>query len=78
MKSIIGIIICILSIVIALWLGVWFMFIGGIVQVIKSVTADPINALGIACGIARFLGASIVGWFSVIIGWSIGASLIDA
>jgi hypothetical protein len=43
------------------YLGIWVMLIGGIVQVIDSAKAMPTDALGVAIGVVRVLGAGVVG-----------------
>lgn len=76
MKNVLGIIVCISSIFIGLYLGVWLCFIGGIVQIIESFKMNPINTLGLVIGIVRFLSASIVGWFSLLITFAIGQTIL--
>lgn len=66
-----------LGIVLGLYLGVWFMFIGGIVQIVKSVTPE-LYPLGLAIGIFRFLGASFVGWMSFGILFGIGKAIFES
>lgn len=51
MKKIISILIIIASILLGIYLGVWVMFIGGIVQIVNSI--NPLEAWGIACGICK-------------------------
>ena len=46
MKKIIGILIAIAGIALGIYVGVWLMFIGGIVQIVNSI--NPVNGLGIA------------------------------
>lgn len=53
MKKVIGILIAIVGIALGIYVGVWLMFVGGIVQIINSI--NPINGLGIALGIARII-----------------------
>ena len=48
MKKIIGILIAIAGIALGIYVGVWLMFIGGIVQIVNSI--NPLNGLGIALG----------------------------
>ena len=65
------------SVVLGLYLGVWVMFIGGIVQIITSVT-PVVVPLGIAVGIVRFLGASFVGWLSFVVLWGLGVAILES
>lgn len=54
----------VMGILLGLYLGIWVMFIGGIVQLIESIKSVPVSALGIACGIARIVFCAVVGWAS--------------
>lgn len=38
-----------------LYLGIWTMFIGGIIGIIEAAKMDPINSLMIATGIAKVI-----------------------
>lgn len=49
-----GVVIVIFGVLAAIWLGAWVFFIGGIVQVIQSIKADPVSGWGILVGIIRF------------------------
>ena len=46
-----------------LYVGVWWAFIGGIVEFIEAVKATPVESKGIAIGIAKVLFAGPIGWF---------------
>ena len=59
MKNIISFIILILFIILAFYLGLWVMLIGGIVQIANSI--NPIDTLGISLGIFRIIFSSFVG-----------------
>jgi hypothetical protein len=59
-----GIALMVLSVFIGLYVGVWVMFIGGIVQVINTLQIHPVQAMGIAVGIFRIMGAAVVGFIS--------------
>ena len=73
MKKIIGILIAIVGIALGIYVGVWLMFVGGIVQIVNSI--NPINGLGIALGIARIVYCEVGGliaWLGIVIGSAIG------
>lgn len=59
MKKIIGILITIVGIALGIYVGVWLMFVGGIVQIVNSI--NPLNGLGIALGIARIIFCEVGG-----------------
>jgi len=63
MRTYIGIAIGVLGLILALYLGIWVLFIGGIVQVINAVKGD-VNALSIALGLLRMMSAFAVGFFT--------------
>ena len=73
MKKIIGILIAIVGIALGIYVGVWLMFVGGIVQIVNSI--NPINGLGIALGKARIVFCEVGGliaWLGIVIGSAIG------
>ncbi len=63
MKTVIGIIMIIAGISLGLYVGVWFMFIGGIIQIVDTVKTD-INAVQIGFGVLRIMFAGGVGALS--------------
>lgn len=73
MKKIIGILIATVGIALGIYVGVWLMFVGGIVQIINSI--NPTNGLGIALGIVRIVFCEVGGliaWLGIAIGSVIG------
>lgn len=75
MQAIIGLILMILGILLGLYLGVWVLFIGGILQFFGSLI--PLNLIGIAWGLIRFFLSGLVGWGIFVFCMFIGACLID-
>ena len=63
MKSIFGVLLVLAGLVLGFYIGGWVMFVGGIIQVIQSVT-PVIIAEGIAIGLARIFFSSLVGWIA--------------
>lgn len=83
-KVIGGILLFIATGVLALYLGVWVCFIGGIVSVVEGIKATPVNSMQLAVGIAKVLASGFVGWGSFIIGaiasgmlFAVGANEVD-
>ena len=76
MRNLLGIIIIILSIVLGLYVGVWLLFIGGIVQIVEALKMDPVSGMGIAIGLLRFISSSFLGCMSWFIGTVIGLNLL--
>lgn len=75
MKTILGLALVVLGIVGGLYVGVYVMLVGGIIQLISSIT-PIIIASGIAIGIARVLLASFVGWLIFIVCLGMGKALL--
>lgn len=75
-KDILGIALIIFGFILAIYVGLWVMFIGGIVQVIEGVKGN-VQAIDIGIGLARIFCANLVAW---IIGGSsfiIGKTLLE-
>ncbi len=75
MKKIIGILIAIAGIILGIYVGIWLMLVGGIIQIVNSI--NPINGLGIALGILRIIFCEVGGfiaWLGIAIGSAIGLS----
>lgn len=68
MKIAIGVILILLGLVAALYLGLWVCFIGGIVAIIEQVKAPELNAFTVALGVARVFFATFVGTISLYAG----------
>lgn len=70
----VGFAVCALGIFLAVWLGVWIFFIGGIIQIIESIKSDPVSVWGILFGIIRIKLALVAFWVSIfsIVGTGIG------
>lgn len=66
-----GIVIGIASVVGAVYLGVWIMLVGGIVQVIEAAKLTPVDSAGIAIGVVKVFFcelSALVGWAGVALG----------
>lgn len=57
MKKIISVLIIIISISLGLYVGVWLLFAGGIIQIVNSI--NPLNGGGIALGIVKIIFCEI-------------------
>ena len=64
MKLGIGILMVLGGIALGLYAGLWWAFIGGIVQIVDAVKATPVEALSLAFGIAKVVFAGAIGMFS--------------
>jgi len=61
-KVISAIIVFLLGLALAIYLGIFFCFIGGITQVIEGIKVNPVDSLAIVIGIVKVLSTSIVGF----------------
>lgn len=62
MKALIGFVLIIAGIAFGVWAGVWWAFIGGIVDVIEQVRAPELSALAVATGLAKVMFAGVIGY----------------
>ena len=71
MKALAQLIVLLLGTIGALYVGIYLMFVGGIVDCVDAVSAYPIESAILAWGLMKFFFASLVGWaifyFSVLI-----------
>ena len=61
MKVLIGMLMIITGIAFGMYVCVWLMFVGGIVQIVEAIKVTPVESLGIAIGALRIIGAGFVG-----------------
>jgi len=64
--NIIGLILMAAGACIGIYVGVWYCFIGGIVDIIESVRATDLSSMSVAIGFVKIMGSSIAGWVSAI------------
>lgn len=57
MERILSKVIFIASIILGLYVGVWLMFVGGIIQIINAI--NPLNSMAIAIGICKIVFCEI-------------------
>ncbi|WP_083570006.1 hypothetical protein [Nitrosospira sp. Nsp11] len=69
---------CIAGVATGLYAGVWWAFIGGIMDVITEIRADELDAMNIAIGIAKVMFAGAIGSFSAMVLFVPGLALIKA
>lgn len=74
MRNVIGILLMVAGVAVAVYVGLWVCFIGGIVQCIEAVKATPVDAWGIAFGVVRIVFAGFAGvitaFFAIIPGFA--------
>lgn len=50
-----GIVLCAVGVLAAIYVGGWVFFIGGIVQIVEAIKADPVSGWGILLGWLRWV-----------------------
>jgi len=66
-KDFVGFALCLAAIVVGLYMGIWWAFIGGIVDVINQIKAEEVSAIGVAVGIAKVFFSGLIGWLSFVL-----------
>lgn len=73
MKAVIGCILIVAGILFGVWAGVWWAFIGGIMDIINEVKSADASALNVALGVAKIVFAGLIGWcagfIAILPGW---------
>lgn len=72
-----GVVIIIASIIVAFWLGLIVLFIGGIEQLVNGLQAKPMDSSDIAWGVARLMFASLVGGLIGVFGVAMGIAVYE-
>ena len=62
-----GVLLVLAGLALGIYVGVWLMFVGGIVQVVQAAVATPLDAWGLAVGLARFFLSGLAGWLSAVL-----------
>lgn len=66
MSKLLGFFLIIVGVLIGLYFGLWWAFIGGIIQVVNQIRAPEINVLIFALGIVKVIFAAFIGWVSAL------------
>ena len=59
-----AVMVALIGVVLGVYIGVWLLFIGGIVDIIEAIKAVPVDSFKFAFGIVKFLFAPI-GWLII-------------
>lgn len=60
--AVLGILMIVVGVVFGVWAGVWWAFIGGIVDVIQAVRAPDLVAMDVAIGVSKVVFSGVIGW----------------
>ena len=74
MKKILGWLFIISGIAIGIYIGIWFLLIGGIMQIVNGLT--PVNAFEIAIGVVRIMFTG-TGWIPIYLGIVTGMLILE-
>lgn len=79
MKTLLGLLLVILSIVFGLYVGFYLCLVGGIVGIIQHVkSAETISAVVIAFNLLRIMAVSLAGWLTFMILFLPGLALLKS
>jgi len=74
MKKAIGVLLAVAGFAFGVWAGLWWAFVGGVVQVVEAIKADPVSSVDIALGALRIVFAGFIGtataFVAVFPGWA--------
>lgn len=76
MRKVFGWILIVGGIALGIYVGVWVMFVGGVVQLIDAVKVTPVDALNTAFGLVRIILSGITGWCLGACGVTLGMLLL--
>lgn len=64
MKTVTGGLLVIAGIACGLYAGLWWAFIGGIVNMIEAIRAEELVAMDVAIGVVKVMFAGLIGYLS--------------
>ena len=64
MKQILGIFMCLAGVALGLYVGLWVMFVGGVIDIVTAVRAEVLPGDVLGWGIAKCISAQFVGGMS--------------
>ena len=77
-RNLVGVLLMLAGIGLGVYVGLWWAFIGGIVQIVDAVKANPVEAMDIALGLARVVCAGFVGVVTGIVAVFPGYAMLKA
>ena len=78
MKAILGIVLMVAGAAFGLYAGLWWAFIGGIVDVISAIRAPDLIAMDVAIGVVKVIFAGVIGGVSGIVAVFPGYALLKS
>ena len=77
MKAACGLLLVLAGIAFGVWAGLWWAFVGGIIQIIDALQASPVVGADIALGIVRVVFAGFIGGITAFVAIIPGAALLS-
>ena len=77
MKAAIGLLLVLVGIVFGVWAGLWWAFVGGIMQIVAAVQTSPVPGADIAWGIVKIIFAGAIGGVSAMLLIIPGAAMLN-
>lgn len=62
MQKTVGILMIITGVIAGIYAGLWWAFIGGIVDIIQAIRAPELLEMDVAIGVAKIMFAGLIGW----------------
>lgn len=78
MKAIFGLALMAAGVALGLYAGIWWAFIGGIVDVIREIRAPELSVMNVGVGIAKVLFAGLIGWVAAAVALVPGYALLKS
>lgn len=76
-KNIVGISLMIIGIVLGCYLGIWVMFIGGILEIAHAIDIHQVTTVLIATNIIKMFFSGFIGVFIGFVGVGIGMAITE-
>jgi len=72
MRKTIGILVIVLGVILALYVGGWALFYDGIFDIVKAIDSNTVTAMVVGIGVIKVSVGSIVGWLIFYFWWVVG------
>lgn len=76
MQTVLGGILVVTGVFLGLYVGIWWGFIGGIVDIINEFKSVETDAMNIAMGVAKIVFSNIFGWLAAAPLFLLGHALV--
>lgn len=78
MKKLFGVLFILAGIALGLYVGGYLLFIGGIIDFVDGVKAEPVDSELVAWGVGKIVFASLIGWGIFLACSGIGVALLQS